>query len=215
MIPYQTQLLLDDAVTRKVQSKDMFTAQEIVDFVKTDHTLAEPYEDLREYVHSLYYAGRMGIGYKRHGITFDDGKGSMVSAYVYHPVFKNPDDYVSHRIRVPSPSIAATAQLPTFGIHLTGLPSVMYSVDECGQIVIGRHFTTQLRLNGPSLFAISERKRVTILPEDDADFATEELTLDSDLNVRIPQSLLVDSRIKGNRLKIEVADDAIYVTEER
>ncbi len=122
MLTYKTQLSIDNAIHDFVGRKVMFTAQEIVDQIKANTSVTASYDSLRDAVHAFFFSGKMGLGYARRSSTFDNKNGEGVNAYVYHPKWSDPKDYVSHEVRVKnSPCVASvTACAPAPTCTVTG-----------------------------------------------------------------------------------------------
>ena len=116
-----------------------------------------------------------------------------------------------------STAAAAPSVVPLRKPTVTGAPEIVYSIDAAGQIVIGKDYTSQLvKTHLSSLYALAERKRVTLVNAADSHSANVTiLTLDDNWNARVPQSTLSKAGLDGKRLTITVEDDAIYITEKK
>ena len=232
MINYNTQVRLEAAVSDFIKAKRMFTCGEIVSAVREQYpNLAERYGPMRDHIHSLYYNGRMGSDFAKTPVAFVSTVNGLVSAYVYHPKNTDPRKYTSHELRRLDSSeevvgLMETGETPEVedslnavplrspSVSLTGFPGIMYSIDESGQIVIGKSFTSQLvKTRLASLYALSERRRVTIVSAADSFSGNVTiLTLDDEWNARVSQQIVRKSGLENKLLDVVVEDEAIYIT---
>jgi hypothetical protein len=108
MPSYAVQNKIIEIIGLHVNARASFTAQEVVDALMPAARIAYSYEHLRDVVHAAYFAGRMGIAYTRKAVGVRNADGVVNTAYVYHPKWINPTDYVSHEVRAKSSPSPAT-----------------------------------------------------------------------------------------------------------
>lgn len=99
---------LESVVKGKVLKLEMFTAGEVIETVREalrlrseDVDTSGKYNEMRDYIHTMFHAGRMG-SYDRRSVNIefqDKVTGSMVSCnvWVYYPPSRNPQDYRSRQ----------------------------------------------------------------------------------------------------------------------
>ncbi len=98
-----------------------------------------------------------------------------------------------------------------------GEPEAAYTTDMLGQVVLGKDCTSKLvNSHFCSIYALAERKRVTLLgAADPLATNTTILTLDDNWSASIPLTVLMRAGLDGKPLTVTVEDDAIYLTEKK